>query len=105
MTASEMIQLLSAVDPDTEVRIAEQPSWPFEYAISGVVEVRMGADREENANLECAQEILDSDHSSPEERSEAYRIIDAASTSVLYIVEGTQLAYLPSLASRAIGWR
>lgn len=79
MTASELIDLLCGVDPDTEVRIAEQPSWPFEYAISGVVEVRMG-DREDGADP------------------------DDTSTSVLYLVEGEQLAYLPGLASRAIGW-
>ncbi|NLT34283.1 MAG: hypothetical protein GXX83_00050 [Gaiellales bacterium] len=105
MTAADLIELLEGVDPDTEVRIAEQPSWPFEYDISGVVEAKLGADREENANLERAQEILDADDATPEERAQAYRIIDTASTSVLYIVEGTQLAYLPSMASRAIGWR
>ncbi len=105
MTAAELIELLSGVDPDTEVRLAEQPSWPFEYAIEDVVEVKLGADREENASLECAEEILDSDHSTPEERSQAYRVLDAASTTVLYIVEGTQLTYLPGAASRAIGWR
>ena len=105
MTAAELIELLSGVDPDTEVRIAEQPSWPFEYDISGVVEVKLGADREENANLECAQEILDADDATPEERAQAYRVIDTASATVLYIVEGTQLAYLPGIASRTIGWR
>ena len=105
MTAAELIELLEGVDPDTEVRLAEQPSWPFEYSVSGVVEVKMGADRAENANLECAQEILDADHTTPEERAEAYRVLDSASTTILYIVEGTQLAYLPGLASRAIGWR
>jgi len=105
MTAQDLIELLSGVDPDTEVRIAEQPSWPFEYSINDVVEVKMGADHEENGNLECALEILDSDHSTPEERSEANRVLDAASATVLYIVEGTQLAYLPGMASREIGWR
>ena len=105
MTAAELIELLSGVDPDCEVRLAEQPSWPFEYSISDVVEVKLGADREENANLECAQEILDADHATPEERAEAYRVLDSASTTILYIVEGTQLAYLPGTASRALGWR
>lgn len=105
MTAADLIELLSGVDPDTEVRIAEQPRWPFEYTIDDVVEVKMGADREENGNLEAAGEILDSDYSTAEERQEANRVIDAASTSVLYIVEGTQLAYLPGMASRAMGWR
>lgn len=105
MTAAELIELLSGVDPDTEVRLAEQPSWPFEYSIAGVEEVKMGADQEENANLECAQEILDADHTTPEERAEANRMLDSASSTIVYIVEGTQLAYLPGLASREIGWR
>ena len=47
MTAADLIELLSGVDPDTEVRIAEQPRWPFEYSIEDVVEVKMGADRAE----------------------------------------------------------
>ncbi len=105
MTAAELIELLSGVDPDTEVRLAEQPRWPFEYEIEDVVEVRMGADLEENAALDAAGAVLDSDDSTPEERAEANRTLDSASTSVLYIIEGQQLAYLPGLASRAIGWR
>ena len=105
MTAAELIELLSGVDPDTEVRIAEQPSWPFEYDISDVVEVKMGADHAENATLDAAGEVLDSDYATPEERAEANRVLDTASTTTLYIVEGTQLAYLPGLASRAMGWR
>lgn len=35
MTASELIELLEALDPDTEIRFATQPSWPFEHALGG----------------------------------------------------------------------
>ena len=39
MTVAELIEELEYMDQDTEVRFASQPSWPFEYSISSVVEV------------------------------------------------------------------
>ena len=39
MTTSDLINLLESVDPDTEVRLAMQPSWPFEYSIGEVIEI------------------------------------------------------------------
>lgn len=38
MTVEELIQELECMDRDAEVRLAEQPAWPFEYNLSGVVE-------------------------------------------------------------------
>jgi len=38
-TAQDLIDFLQDLDPDTEIRIAEQPNWPFEYSIDEVVEV------------------------------------------------------------------
>lgn len=38
MTVSELIEMLEDCDPDMEVRIAEQPWYPFEYYIEGVAE-------------------------------------------------------------------
>jgi len=29
----DLIEELEACDPDAEVRLAQQPAWPFEYAI------------------------------------------------------------------------
>jgi hypothetical protein len=37
MTVEELIQELQYMDRDQEVRIAQQPSWPFEYDLNGVV--------------------------------------------------------------------
>jgi hypothetical protein len=34
MTAAELIEILEELDPSTEVRLATQPSWPFEHSIS-----------------------------------------------------------------------
>tara|TARA_R100000005_G_C4957401_1_gene175441 strand:- start:276 stop:485 length:210 start_codon:yes stop_codon:yes gene_type:complete len=39
MTVAELIEELEYMDQDSEVRFASQPSWPFEYSISSVVEV------------------------------------------------------------------
>lgn len=33
VTVTDLIQGLEGCDPDAEVRIAQQPAWPFEYAI------------------------------------------------------------------------
>lgn len=38
MTVEELIQELEQMDRDAEVRIAQQPSWPFEYDLNGVIE-------------------------------------------------------------------
>ena len=39
MTAGELKEILEMVDDDTEVRLASQPSWPLEYAISDLYHV------------------------------------------------------------------
>jgi len=36
MTVAELIYELELQDPDLEIRIASQPSWPFEYHVNGV---------------------------------------------------------------------
>jgi hypothetical protein len=33
VTVTDLIQHLEDCDPDAEVRLAQQPTWPFEYAI------------------------------------------------------------------------
>lgn len=39
MTVAELIEILESMDPDGEVVLATQPSWPFENTISEVTEV------------------------------------------------------------------
>jgi hypothetical protein len=44
VTVTELIQHLESCDPDAEVRLAQQPVWPFEYAIdpgNAAVEVEL----------------------------------------------------------------
>jgi len=38
MTVQDLIMELEQFDPDMEVRIASQPSWPFEYTIEETAE-------------------------------------------------------------------
>jgi hypothetical protein len=45
VTVVELIEELEACDPDAEVRLAQQPAWPFEYAIDrdhAAVQVQSG---------------------------------------------------------------
>jgi hypothetical protein len=47
LTVVELIDELEACDPDAEVRIAQQPAWPFEYAIDrdhAAIQVQSGDD-------------------------------------------------------------
>jgi hypothetical protein len=34
LTVADLIDLLAAHDPDTPVRLAAQPEWPFAYALA-----------------------------------------------------------------------
>ena len=38
MTVAELVAALSTLDPFTEVRLACERDWPFEYSIRGVVD-------------------------------------------------------------------
>lgn len=38
-TVSDLIEVLNTMNPDSKILFASQPSWPFEYSISDVVEV------------------------------------------------------------------
>ncbi len=71
MNVRELIQELECKDQHAEVRIMSQPSWPFEYSISGVV------DRE-------AIKQVDRDHDyegEPDEQND------------VFLLEGSQLCY------------
>ena len=42
MTAQELIDILESMEPQTEIRFASQPNWPFEYEVRGTVESEDG---------------------------------------------------------------
>jgi hypothetical protein len=76
MTVGDLIELLSEYDPDLEVRLIEQPSWPFEYSIAGVV---------------SSDEIAEHDKEPQEDRHPSTGITPKPTT--VFIVEGRQLSY------------
>jgi hypothetical protein len=79
MTVGELIEVLQDMNPDSEVRWAAQPAWPFEYAIENVVVVRESHDPDDEEGV-CDLE------------------------PVVYLVEGEQLGYLPQYVCDEIGW-
>jgi hypothetical protein len=78
MTAKELIEEMEwAIEQnkgDVEVRFASQPKWPFEYSIDTAVTVEVEGDDADDKE------------------------------KVVYLSEGTQLAYLNEDARREIGW-
>ena len=75
MTVEELICELQEMNPDAEVRLAQQPRWPFEYSIGDIVEVDLEDEDEEGE-----------------------------SHQVVYLGEGSQLDYLPGQVSQELGW-
>jgi len=86
MKVIELKEALEQMPDEAEVRLAMQPSWPFEYSISDVIP------------LEPIEEELDEE----EKREDDPEFDDTI--KVVYLVEGSQLGYLPGEASEAIGW-
>lgn len=83
MNVAELMERLEGMDPDAEVRIAEQPEWPFEYSIHEVVEVDLNEANEDGS----------------------YNYEDDEPYSVVYIGDAIQLGYLPGAATEALGWK
>lgn len=75
MTVEELIDLLSDLPSDTEVRFASQPNYPFEYEIDNVVVVEV--ENKRTGDFE----------------------------TIAYLEEGRQIGYLPGSVSEELGWR
>jgi hypothetical protein len=90
VTVAELVELLEEYDPGTEVRLMEQPSWPFEYSIVGT-----WAPQPQGPTCHG---MADPGHD-PSECDECQRAEDAFTpegsppAGVVYLVEGQQLAY------------
>jgi hypothetical protein len=88
MYAMELIELLEDAiagngGDDLEVRLATQPSWPFEYSITGTY-------------VRGQEEAVDDDGN----------VVDDDDAEVIfYIGEGTQLDYLPGVVKRGVWQR
>ena len=69
MTVGDMIEVLSAMNPDAEVKAMAQPNWPFEHTIRGLV---------------TREELTDDDADDLSETQE---------TTDVFMVVGRQLCY------------
>jgi hypothetical protein len=79
MKATELIEELEYAisingNEDVEVRMAQQPKWAFEYSIESAVTIEV-----EDENTDDKEKIV-------------------------YLSEGSQIGYLPELASSELGW-
>lgn len=89
MTVRELLDALEGLDEGAEVRLACQPSWPFEYRLQAVASAQdLWRENDEATDPE------DRDYSG----SAGY-----PKTDVVYLFEGYQLGYLPGYARE--GWR
>lgn len=79
MKVSELIELLQDQDPDAEVMIMSQESWPFENAVAGV------AVREEFDD--------DDDEDCEDDEREEPRYEKGTAANDVFLVEGQQLRY------------
>jgi hypothetical protein len=73
-TVGELMAALEDYDPDTPIRWAAQPSWPFEYTLGAVVRTPEDDDTE------------------------------PTDSPVVWLGEGTQVGYLSDSAANALGW-
>jgi len=82
MKVSELIELLEEQDPDAEVLVMIQQSWPFECSLAGVTtrEEMLRADRDEDGDGD------DDDDDEP-------RLARGTAKSDVFLVEGEQLRY------------
>ncbi len=83
MKVSELIELLEEQDPDAEVLVMMQQSWPFECSLAGVTtrEEMLRADRDEDGDGDD-----DDDDEEP-------RLERGTAKSDVFLVEGEQLRY------------
>jgi len=95
MTVGDLLALLEDYDLDTEVRLATQPSWPFEYGIGDIASV--GPDEPCPSCGRGSDQGHDPDGC--ERDGEPW-----PTETVVYIAEAGQIGYLSGLAATAVGW-
>ena len=85
MTVEDLVHVLKqacndaeASPDDVEVRLAFQPNWPFEYSIDDGPDILV-----------------------VEVQNDAFERYD----KIIYLPEGSQIGYLPEVASKSLGWR
>jgi hypothetical protein len=104
MKVKDLISLLEDQDPEAEVFLAEQPSWPFEYSISNVIsrEEMLSNDDEYDELVsqrccECGAEVDDECELHPDADVDVKhaepKLDEGCTLSDVFIIEGEQLRY------------
>ena len=78
MKVKELIDILEEQDPDAEVLIMSQQSWPFENGIAGVA---------------VREDLVEEDEDLDDEEREEPRFEKGTARNDVFIVEGQQLRY------------
>ena len=104
MNVGELKALLEEMDDDAEVRIASQPSWPFENEVASVIV------------MQKPKELLSDEEVDAMSQSEREHYMDACDNGefvdphempegdIVYIGEGRQIGYLPTRVKGRLGW-
>jgi hypothetical protein len=102
MNVQELLDVLEGFEPESQVMLAFQPSWPMQYHLGELVEVSGECNVDEDGRCETHGDQFEST-----EAVEAHLSSKAGSLTV-YLGEGGQpwdAPYLPSETIAALGWR
>ena len=92
MKVKDLIEMLQSEDPEAEVRSMQQPSWPFEYEVSGVV-TREAITEFRRLELEYEPGALAEEEYDPE--------ADEKPAATVFLLEGRQVCYGSKVAWEA----
>jgi hypothetical protein len=108
MTVGDLLRELDGLDENIEVRLAMQPSWPFEYSIHGTYLRLKAKSLKRDEELEA---MSDDERERYEQQCENGVYADPEDPSqrdlfepILYLTEGSQLGYLPGIVKDHIDW-
>ena len=93
----ETLQELAEEYPKCEVRLASQPTWPFEYSIGDIVASREKEDDQQEWDEDFEQAEDDDEREAMGERPEL-------GDPVIHIGEDSQLGYLSRVVKDKLGW-
>ena len=99
MTVQQLLDLLEDKDPDAEVRIMMQESWPFECAIDGVA---VREDFAATAECECDRASTTEPHQDDCPAGGEPEYGEGCAANDVFIVEGRQERYGDKAAWAAV---
>ena len=89
------MELLEGLNPETEIRLATQPRWAFEWSIQ----------RAEHLSYEDAEQQLRDEADENEEDYDDSAMKDFPEHGIVYIAEGSQIGYLDGKAAELLEWK